>query len=120
MNANYRPRRNDNVSAMQYDRREELYMAGLNAPSKRETLNIRIKPEERGLIDRAARARGKNRTDFILDAARSAAEEALLDQLIITVSRDKFAAFRERLARPPHPNERLKKTMRAPSPWSDE
>ena len=35
-------------------------------PNKRETLNIRIKPEERGLIDRAAKLRGKNRTDFIL------------------------------------------------------
>jgi uncharacterized protein (DUF1778 family) len=45
-------------------------------PSKRETLNIRIKPEERSLIDRAAKTRGKNRTDFILDAARLAAEEA--------------------------------------------
>ena len=42
--------------------------------SKRESLNIRIKPEERRLIDRAAQLRGKNRTDFILDAARQAAE----------------------------------------------
>lgn len=32
-------------------------------PTKRETLNIRIKPEERSLINRAAKARGKNRTD---------------------------------------------------------
>jgi len=37
-------------------------------PSKRQTLNLRIKPEERDLIDRAARASGKNRTEFILDA----------------------------------------------------
>lgn len=42
--------------------------------SKRESLNIRIQPEERRLIDRAAQLRGKNRTDFILDAARQAAE----------------------------------------------
>ena len=48
-------------------------------PSKRQTLNIRIKLEERGLIDRAARASGKTRTDFI-DAARRAAEETLLEQ----------------------------------------
>ena len=46
---------------------------------KRETLNIRIKPEERNLIDRAAKTRCKNRTDFILDAARRAADDALLD-----------------------------------------
>jgi uncharacterized protein (DUF1778 family) len=29
----------------------------------RETLNIRIRAEDRGLIDRAASARGTNRTD---------------------------------------------------------
>ncbi len=34
---------------------------------KRETLNLRIKPAERDLIDRAAKARGKNRTDFVLE-----------------------------------------------------
>ena len=37
---------------------------------RRDTLNLRIKPEERGLIDRAALATGKTRTDFVLDAAR--------------------------------------------------
>ncbi len=50
---------------------------------KRETLNLRIKPAERDLIDRAAKARGKNRTDFVLEAARAAAEEALIEQRII-------------------------------------
>ena len=53
--------------------------------AKRETLNIRIKPEVRDLIDRAAKSRGKNRTDFILDSARLAAEDTLLDQVIMTV-----------------------------------
>ena len=51
--------------------------------SKRETLNLRIKPAERGLIDRAAQSLGKTRTDFVLDAARRAAEEALLDRVIL-------------------------------------
>ncbi|MFA1687750.1 DUF1778 domain-containing protein [Achromobacter dolens] len=87
------------------------------APSKRETLNIRIKPEERSLIDRAAKARGKNRTDFVLEAARSAAEEALLDQTIISASPDAYAAFLARLDMPPQPNERLRKTMQTPAPW---
>ena len=68
---------------------------------KRETLNIRIKPEERSLIDRAAKTRGKNRTDFILDAARLAAEEALLDQVVITVSPQAYEQFLARLDMPP-------------------
>ncbi|RUW44984.1 MAG: DUF1778 domain-containing protein [Mesorhizobium sp.] len=87
------------------------------APNKRETLNIRIKPEERSLIDRAAKARGKNRTDFVLEAARMAAEEALLDQAIIAASPAAYAAFLARLDMPPDPNERLRKTMQTPAPW---
>ena len=84
---------------------------------KRETLNIRIKPEERNLIDRAAKTRGKNRTDFILEAARRAAEDALLDQVIISVSSEAYSEFLARLDMPPKPNERLRKTMQTPAPW---
>lgn len=45
---------------------------------KRETLNLRIKSVERDLIDRAAKARGKNCPDFDLEAARSVSEDKLL------------------------------------------
>lgn len=85
--------------------------------AKRETLNIRIKPEVRDLIDRAAKSRGKNRTDFILDSARVAAEDTLLDQVIMTVSPQAFEQFQARLDIPPNPNDRLRKTMLTPAPW---
>lgn len=52
-------------------------------PNKRETLSIRIKSAERSLIERAAKVQGKNGTDFVLEAARAAAEEALLNQVLI-------------------------------------
>ena len=84
---------------------------------KRDSLNLRIKPEERGLIDRAAKTLGKNRTDFMLDAARRAAEEALLDRTILTVSLKAYAEFLARLDAPPQPNERLRRTMRTSAPW---
>jgi uncharacterized protein (DUF1778 family) len=84
---------------------------------KRESLNLRIKPEERGLIDRAAKTLGKNRTDFVLDAARRAAEDALLDRTVLTVSPKAYAEFLARLDAPPQPNERLQKTLRTVAPW---
>lgn len=84
---------------------------------KRETLNIRIKSELRGLIDRAARAQGKTRTDFVLEAARLAAEEALADRALILVDPDAYSAFLDRLEKPPQPNERLRTTMRTAPPW---
>ena len=84
---------------------------------RRETLNIRIKADERGLIDRAARARGQNRTDFILEAARRAAEEALLDRTLIVASPEAYKKFVKRLDAKPRPNARLRKTMQAAAPW---
>ncbi len=94
--------------------------ASNKSPAKRETLNIRIKPEERTLIDHAARVRGENRTDFILEAARTAAEETLLNRVIVTAGAEAYAEFLARLDRPPRPNKRLHKTMRTPTPWDEE
>ncbi|MGI2323669.1 MULTISPECIES: DUF1778 domain-containing protein [unclassified Methylococcus] len=85
--------------------------------TRRDSLNIRIKPEDRGLIDRAAKLLGKNRTDFMLDAARRAAEEALLDRAVFVVSPEAYAEFLARLDAPPQPNERLRKTMQTSAPW---
>ena len=84
---------------------------------KRQSLNLRIKAEERDLIDRAAKTLGKNRTDFVLDAARRAAEDALLDRTVLTVSPKAYAEFMARLDAPPQPNERLRKTLRTVAPW---
>ena len=84
---------------------------------KRQSLNLRIKPEERGLIDRAAKTLGKTRTDFVLDAARRAAEDALLDRTVLTVSPKAYAEFLARLDASPQPNERLQQTMKTSAPW---
>ena len=89
----------------------------MTAQAPRETLNIRIKPELRGLIDRAAGVLGKTRTDFVLEASRRAAEEALLDRTTFTVSDAEFRAFVALLDAPPADNERLRKLMRSTLPW---
>jgi uncharacterized protein (DUF1778 family) len=86
----------------------------------RSALNLRIKPELRGLIDRAAELAGKNRTDFVLEAARRAAEDALLDRTLFTVTREAYAAFVKRLDAPPRPNERLRRTMKVKARWERE
>jgi uncharacterized protein (DUF1778 family) len=85
--------------------------------SKRQTLNIRIQPYLRGLIDRAAELAGRTRTDFVLEAARRAAEDTLLDRTLFAVSPQAYREFLKRLDAPPQPNERLRKSMQAPAPW---
>ncbi|MCG0497388.1 DUF1778 domain-containing protein [Escherichia coli] len=91
--------------------------AANNIPTRRESLNLRIKPAERDLIDRAAKARGKNRTEFVLEAARAAAEEALIEQRIFRIDSDDYQLFLNRLDQPPAPNAALRKTMQKPAPW---
>jgi uncharacterized protein (DUF1778 family) len=91
--------------------------ASTRAAGKREALNIRIKPEVRDLIDRAAALEGKNRTDFVLDAARRAAEDTLLDRTVLVVSPAAYRQFLARLDAPARPNKRLTKTMQTPAPW---
>ena len=91
------------------------------APARRaprETLNLRIPAAERGLIDRAARSSGKTRTDFILGAARRAAEEQLLDRSLFVVSPGIYSKFLAMLDAPPKPSPGLRRTMRATPPWS--
>jgi uncharacterized protein (DUF1778 family) len=85
--------------------------------TKRETLNVRIKAEDRNLIDRAAKLLGKSRTDFLLEAGRRAAQDALLDQTLFKVTPKVYADFVARLDAPPAPNEKLRRTMTAPAPW---
>lgn len=84
---------------------------------RRSTLNLRIKPELRGLIDRAAELTGKTRTDFVLDAARQAAENAVLDRTLSAVSPKAYAEFLARLDAPPQPNVRLRRALKTPAPW---
>ena len=93
-------------------------MAVLARPTaSRETLNLRIKPEVRGLIDHAAQLVGKTRTDFVLDAARQAAEAALLDRAALSISTKAYAKFLARLDAAPRPNARLRHSLQTPAPW---
>jgi uncharacterized protein (DUF1778 family) len=89
------------------------------AKPRRDTLNLRIPAVERNLIDRAAQSSGKTRTDFILEAARRAAEDTLLDRSILSIGAEAYAEFIRRLDAPPQPNETLRRTMQAVLPWSE-
>lgn len=92
-------------------------MAAKTQTRRRETLNFRVKTEDRNLFDRAARLLGKNRTDFMLESARRAAQDALLDQTLFKVSPEIYAKFMARLDAPPAPNKKLRRMMTTPAPW---
>jgi uncharacterized protein (DUF1778 family) len=79
--------------------------------------HIRIKPGDRALIDQAAAAQGKKRSEFMLEASRRGAEETLLDQALLRVDSQTYAKFVELLDRPPQPNEGLRKLLLSKAPW---
>lgn len=91
-----------------------------SAENHTRAVNLRIREETRALIDRAARAQGRSRSDFMIEAARRAAEDAILDQTVIVTDRANYDRFVELLDRPPLSNEKLRKLMQTPAPWESE
>ncbi len=79
--------------------------------------NLRVTPGDQELIDRAVSASGLTRTDFVLQAARAAAQELLVEQAWFAMAPEAYEAFRQQLDAPADPNERLQRTMAAPRPW---
>ncbi|WP_445496847.1 type II toxin-antitoxin system TacA family antitoxin [Photorhabdus sp. SF281] len=84
---------------------------------KNRTLNLRIRQEDRDLIDRAAKVKGKTVTEYVLDTIKRDAENTLLEHSFMVVSPEIFDAFISKLDAPVTPNERLIKTANMTKPW---
>ena len=81
-------------------------------------INLRALPEPRDLIDHAASLLGKNRSDFMLEAACNRAQAVVLDQVFFNLDADKFKQFTAMLDTPPSPNPGLERLMAVKAPWS--
>jgi uncharacterized protein (DUF1778 family) len=82
-----------------------------------ETINLRASQKQKSLIDRAAEALGRSRSDFMLETACREAEAVLLDRRYFVLSDDAFRKFRTLLDRPPKDNPRLRRLLRTKAPW---
>lgn len=81
-------------------------------------INLRALPEQRDLIDHAATLLGKNRSDFMLEAACDRAQAVVLDQVFFSLDVDKFNQFTAILDRPPIHNSGLERLMGVTPAWS--
>lgn len=81
-------------------------------------VNLRIREDVRILIDRAAKIRGKTRSDFMIDAAYRVAEDAVLDHTLIKVDRESFDRYGAVLDQPLG-GEGFERLIRAKKPWAD-
>ena len=80
-------------------------------------INLRALPEQRDLIDQAASLLGKNRSDFMLEAACERAQAVLLDQVFFSLDADKFQQFAALLDAPLKSNQGLERLMAVKAPW---
>jgi uncharacterized protein (DUF1778 family) len=80
-------------------------------------INLRARPEQRDLIDQAAKLLGKNRSDFMLEAACDKARAVMLDQVFFRLDAEKFRQFNRLLDAPPARNPGLERLMAVRPPW---
>jgi uncharacterized protein (DUF1778 family) len=80
-------------------------------------INLRALPEQRDLIDQAARLLGKNRSDFMLEVACERAQSVLLDQTFFGLDAERFQRFTELLDAPQASNPGLEKLMALKPVW---
>ena len=75
------------------------------------SINLRALAEQRDLIDYAAQLLGKNRSDFMLEAACDKARTIVLDQVFFNLDNEKYQQFLAMLDAPPIPNIGLERLM---------
>ena len=89
----------------------------LNAETRSRNLNIRIAAKERELIGRAAAAQRQTVSEFVMSAARRAAEEVLLDRRLFHLDEETYEAFVRALDAPTERNARLAQLLDRKPRW---
>lgn len=82
-----------------------------------ENINLRVSRGQKSLIDRAAEALGRNRSDFMLETACREAESVLLDRRYFALPDEEFKRFIAMLDKPPASNPRLARLLKTRAPW---
>lgn len=84
------------------------------ATVKDERLQIRVDPQRKQLLERAADATHQTLSAFVLQAAAQHAEEVLAERTVIQLSPQAAEAFSDALAQPARVNERLAAALDRP------
>jgi len=83
------------------------------------TINLRADERKRSLIDRAAERLGKNRSEFMLEAAYREATTVLLDQRFFLLDEKAYKRFTAALDKPPGENRRLRRLLVTKAAWEE-
>jgi uncharacterized protein (DUF1778 family) len=75
-------------------------------------LELHLTARVYALLKRAAELKGRSISDFVVSAAKDAAQRAIEDDEVIRLSAEDQARFAQTLTTPPAPNAALKCAMR--------
>lgn len=84
-----------------------------NAVDDNERMNLRVRPEVKARLVRAAALRNTDLTNFVTQSALREAEAVIHEAEVVTVSERDFMRVMELLENPPAPNARLRAAARA-------
>jgi uncharacterized protein (DUF1778 family) len=82
-----------------------------------ENINLRVSRRQKTLIDSAAGALGRNRSDFMLDVVCREAESVLLDRCYFNLGEEQFRRFIDLLDNPPATNPKLAQLLKRKPSW---
>ncbi|MCY3980761.1 MAG: DUF1778 domain-containing protein [Alphaproteobacteria bacterium] len=84
---------------------------------KEHPISMRLPEADVAIIDRAARLRGRSRTDFVRAAAVRAAEDVLMETDLIRMSAEGFADFMAVVSAPASLVPEMTEVVKRPAPW---
>ena len=82
-----------------------------------ENINLRVNRRQKALIDSAADALGRNRSEFMLDVVCREAESVLLDRCYFNLGEEGFRRFSAMLDKPPDANPKLAELLLRKPSW---
>ena len=90
-------------------------------PTRKEyPVSMRLPEADIAVIDRAASVRGRSRTDFVREAAVRAAEEVLMENTLVRMGEEAFAAFMAAITAPARPVPEMVELLGRQPPWKSE
>jgi uncharacterized protein (DUF1778 family) len=82
-----------------------------------ERVDLRMTPEAKRTLQRAAAVANKTVTEFLLDSGLNAAVDTLADRRVFVLDEERWTRFMAELASPPKDNPKLRKLLARKPAW---
>lgn len=78
---------------------------------RQDRVSLRLSPQSKQKLERAAAYLDKTLTDFVMDVALAKAESVVREHESIALTAAEWSRFQDMLLNPPAPNERLQQAL---------